>query len=412
MDDILRKTAIESERIRRTMLLDERIRKATMIDNTMRGALARHAEITRVVGNIAPKVGALAHLQDASAIQRISEMTKRVDLVGGAIGSLSNVNAVYGGVGSLAEVTRIHDQIRTFALPAIEAAMQLSAQADASGIYSAMRQLQDQTAGIRSAMESMHAPWLDVQNQLRSMGGFAELQRIGLCLKSIPTYDIELTESLRINLGDWRDTISWPQNIFSDEVARTEFYEQRGLNLELTDFPAEAFDESTAIAGLAVNPPPLIHGYISTIDAEEVDEEAEFKRTNAAHDRLQRFESQLRHFINERMTAAYGPDWIKHYVPGEIRERWVEKKKKAEHSGEKDWPLIAYADFTDYVPIIIRSDNWASVFKPVFGRAESVRESFQRLYPIRLCTMHARLITQDDELYLLVETKRILRAIN
>jgi hypothetical protein len=51
------------------------------------------------------------------------------------------------------------------------------------------------------------------------------------------------------------------------------------------------------------------------------------------------------------------------------------------------------------------------VFAPVFRRAESVRESFQRLYPIRLCTMHARIVTQDDELYLFVETKRILSAI-
>jgi hypothetical protein len=63
------------------------------------------------------------------------------------------------------------------------------------------------------------------------------------------------------------------------------------------------------------------------------------------------------------------------------------------------------------VPIITKRDNWEDIFKPFFGRAESVMESFQRLYPIRICTMHARLITQDDELYLYVETKRILSAI-
>ncbi len=51
------------------------------------------------------------------------------------------------------------------------------------------------------------------------------------------------------------------------------------------------------------------------------------------------------------------------------------------------------------------------VFKPIFKRPMLVQESFQRLYPIRMCTMHARLITQDDELYLYVETKRILKAI-
>ncbi|MGD9711724.1 MAG: hypothetical protein AB7V46_06615 [Thermomicrobiales bacterium] len=61
--------------------------------------------------------------------------------------------------------------------------------------------------------------------------------------------------------------------------------------------------------------------------------------------------------------------------------------------------------------IITRNDNWDQVFRPIFVRREFVVESFQRLYPIRLCTMHARIITQDDELYLFVETKRVLRAI-
>ena len=89
----------------------------------------------------------------------------------------------------------------------------------------------------------------------------------------------------------------------------------------------------------------------------------------------------------------------------------MDKRQKALDFGEPERPLIAYADFTDYVTIITRKDNWKAVFEDVFRRAESVTESLQRLYPIRICTMHARLITQDDELYLYVETKRILAAI-
>ena len=68
--------------------------------------------------------------------------------------------------------------------------------------------------------------------------------------------------------------------------------------------------------------------------------------------------------------------------------------------------MIAYADFTDYVLVICRRDNWR-IFKRYFGREESVRESFQRLYPIRLDTMHARQITHEDELFLYVETRRL-----
>lgn len=110
------------------------------------------------------------------------------------------------------------------------------------------------------------------------------------------------------------------------------------------------------------------------------------------------------------MTASFGKSWIKHRVPGPMRQRWCEKHESSRDEGEPERPLIAYADFTDYEPIIVRGDNWKQVFAPIFRRKTLVQESLQRLYPIRVCTMHARFITQDDELYLLAETRRILRA--
>lgn len=64
------------------------------------------------------------------------------------------------------------------------------------------------------------------------------------------------------------------------------------------------------------------------------------------------------------------------------------------------------------LPIIIRKDNWERVFEPVFRHPSLVQKSFQRLHPIRVCTMHACLITQDDELYLHVEAMRLLRAMD
>ena len=111
------------------------------------------------------------------------------------------------------------------------------------------------------------------------------------------------------------------------------------------------------------------------------------------------------------MTTAFGELWIKHRVPEAIRTRWTEKQTEARKAGRRDHRLVAFADFTDHVPIITRKDNWREVFEPVFRRREFVSESFRRLYPIRVCTMHARLITQEDELYLHVEVKGILAAI-
>ena len=300
---------------------------------------------------------------------------------------------------------------RDFRLPEIVELPKLFREFESGDAANAIKRYREEGSELRRAMESMRTPWLDVEHKLASVAGFVELQCIGHALRTGPAFDPLLTDALRVDLGDWRDKITWPSDIFTDPSARTSFYLERGFDPALTAFPPEAFEESASIAGLKELPPPLVQAYNFEAQEEEEEEESAFKRTNKAHDRLQRFETQLRRFIDERMKAAFGENWIKPKVPGDISEWWLEKQKKAEDDGGPEWPLIAYADFTDYVVIIMRKDNWNKVFRPVFKRPAFVQESFQRLYPIRVCTMHARPITQDDKLYLYVETKRILDAI-
>ena len=217
-------------------------------------------------------------------------------------------------------------------------------------------------------------------------------------------------DRLRPRLGDWRTRIDWPSAIFTDPLARSDFYVDRGLDPALTDFPVNAFDQAITIAGIKRAPPPFIRAYDHASERERDEEEAGFERTNDAHDRLQRFETHIRRFIDQRMTAAFGENWINRRVARPIRQQWNERREKAREDGEPERSLIAYADFTHYETIIVQKDNWEQVFAPVFRRKTLVQESFQRLYPIRVCTMHARIITQDDELYLFAETARLLRA--
>ena len=67
-------------------------------------------------------------------------------------------------------------------------------------------------------------------------------------------------------------------------------------------------------------------GCIDVSDREEI----ALERTNEAHDTIQRFETQLRRFIDERLTEAYGLNWTKHpYFHGDIRKQWIEKQQKA-----------------------------------------------------------------------------------
>ena len=265
---------------------------------------------------------------------------------------------------------------------------------------------------FKFSIATMKSAWLDTNNELGSVQRLFDLRVIGELVSRTSSFEWVVAESLRSMLGDWRDTITWPESIWSDLGARAEFYDDLGFDAELTDLPAPAFREASGIAHIRSEPPSLVEDYGPPVPmAPDSNEEESLARTNQAHDWLQRLESHLRDFIDHEMRATFGSDWPRHQLPNEMYDKWIAKKEAADRQGAPARPLIVYADFTDYVLIICRRDNWRQVFSSIFDREESVRESFQRLHPIRLDTMHARPITQDDELLLYVETKRLTKHI-
>lgn len=296
------------------------------------------------------------------------------------------------------------DIAERFRLPEMEALAELQNSLTQPGIAEAINRYGLEVDIVSRAMADMKSPWLDFQNQLGSISALTELHGIGHVLATMPSFDDNVTAALRLDLGDWRGPLALDPSALLDQVARSEFYVARGFDPELTAFPAPAFRDGLASAGLY----DAGEQADDKIDGEDAD--AAFMRTNEAHDRLMRFEYRLRVFIDEAMTVAVGPDWIRHRVPEPMRTAWTEKKNRGLAAGEAEQPLIAYADFTDYVAIIIRKDNWRDVFGAMLQHKPSVEESFRRLYPVRICTMHARPITQDDALFLLVEIKRLSRA--
>ena len=274
-------------------------------------------------------------------------------------------------------------------------------------ISEVLKRYKQEQSRFRRGLENMRSPWLDREQTMRSLGGIAALQGISHALRNMQAFGQDLSEALRIDLGDWRETITWRPEILKDPGARSDFYVDLGFNRALTDFPAVAFEESLDVVGLDDELPSLVSMYGEPIAASDDEAEEVLSRTNKAHDWLLRLETQVRRFIDEQMTKAFGPDWPKQQLPAGLYDSWKEKQQKARQSGGRVWALIAYADFTDYMRVIAKRDNW-SVFAPYFGRLEDVRESFQRLHPIRLDTMHARPITQDDELLLYVEVRRLV----
>ncbi len=300
-----------------------------------------------------------------------------------------------------------------FILPEVPSTVKLVQEFQESSAVEIITRYQTQAGKIQRSMEAMHTPWLDVQKTLQSVTSFTKIQGIGRMLERMPAFSDIVCEALRVDLGDWRQKIDWPEAVLTNLDEREAFYTGLGFDSSISDFPSQAFQEITKIAGLGGNPPPLISAYCELLpDVGGGIEEEGFALNKEAYDWLQRLETNLRHFIDGRMTDAFGADWPNHQLPNGLCDLWVNRSKTSINAGREPLRLICYADFSDYVRVICKRDNWNQVFSHYFCRETSVRESFQRLYPIRNDTMHARFITQDDLILMYVEAGRLIKAIS
>jgi Swt1-like HEPN len=296
----------------------------------------------------------------------------------------------------------------TFRLPRLEESRALTAQMFEA--YSLPKiHMEDAFRTLADGMKGMTTPWLDIQHELQSTKAFTALQDLGHVLNAGPSYDDRTSDLVRVALGNWQVKITLPDSVAEMET-RAALYRDRGVDAELTQFSASAFDQAISIARIKRPPPGLIITFRSPTLATSAEEEEGHALRNLAHDYLQQLESQIRQFIEMRMTAAYGANWAKQRLSAQMLSDWVEKRERHLDYGGADFPLIAFADFTHYEPIIVRKDHWKAAFAGTFGKKESVIESLQRLYPIRLATMHARPVGQEDLLLLYVEVQRLCRA--
>lgn len=107
-------------------------------------------------------------------------------------------------------------------------------------------------------------------------------------------------------------------------------------------------------------------------------------------------ETEIRRFIHNVMISHSGDGWEKHSLPPNMYNGWKEKHAEAVRKGrDPATALIEFADFTDYTPLITSNLNW-KIFEPFFGNKMLTQASFQRLFPYRLDTMHARAFAQEE----------------
>jgi hypothetical protein len=260
-------------------------------------------------------------------------------------------------------------------------------------------------AALESMAVSFKTPWIDSLRPEVSITGIASMAALSAAAQVSHPFADASVAAMRGALGDWRE-VRMPWRLLPDTNLREQFYIDRGFDTNLVRLPEPAFSEALQNLGLVL--PQAVP------EPEEIDEEEILRqRMSRVYKLLFRLERGLRAYIDRVMIEKFGSDWERHrcHGNGEIYKKWIQKRDQAVQSGLEPERLIQYADFTEYAGLITKADNWKEVFQETFDRQESVRESFQRLGPVRLCTMHARPITKTELMLASAEITRLLTAL-
>lgn len=261
-------------------------------------------------------------------------------------------------------------------------------------------------ASLSARMREMDRAWLDKSDSMASVKAFARVQAVADVLREAPPFASAVGSWLRTaGFGDWRDPIDFSSSLgMAILEGRPDVYFRQGADEDIEETPLPVFAKSAEIGGL----------FEIQADWEEewvIEPAVDAQLAQQAYARLRNFELALRKFIQNSLFLVNNK-WQKQRLPPGMLEKWKEKKDVDQRINGKSDELISYADFTDYIGIIERNDNWNEVFQPIFRRKEDIRECMQRLYPLRLAAMHARNINAMDLHNVLHETRRMISVIS
>jgi len=146
----------------------------------------------------------------------------------------------------------------------------------------------------------------------------------------------------------------------------------------------------------------LIDYKISVKESKELPEEIE----KEPHLTLDELENALRRCIKSNLENLSKNWWIER-IPLDIRQKVEERRSKDELKRE----VIQYLDFSDYLKIIMRRDNWREAFQKIFKEQEVLLAKLKELEPIRNAVRHGRMLTIEQKEKLKVYSQDILRQV-
>lgn len=261
------------------------------------------------------------------------------------------------------------------------------------GVLSELKPRPKWASEARHRLGLLPTPWVRCDLPESSLTAMTRLEALDYAVRHQDPASAELNERLMARLGDYEDDRPPAAEQIDDPIHRTGYQLERGLDPALTILP-------TTVLSLVFAPFDDADAGPLRLDPDELE--------NAVRMALKRIEHGIRRFLVERLTAAYGEDWIER-LPGPMRNGWRRARQKEIDAGRQPSEPIAYADIEDYVKIIEHQDRWSELFEPVFRDVGQIRSSLRRIAVIRNPGANFRPVTLEDLIVLSAEGVHLSR---
>ncbi|WP_340290464.1 Swt1 family HEPN domain-containing protein [Sulfitobacter pontiacus] len=331
----------------------------------------RSQQWAEVSGAVAAAHSVLARPETFDALQRIDANLKHL---------VTNVHHA---------IVPLADQLQSFSIAAAQAIHPL---------HEHFQHMETWQTSLADRMAQLNNPWAFEDHLGVSVVGFARIARLHDISSGAEPFDPAGREVFSEELGE-PVAFDEDQSPADREAAQID----AGLNAEVVAFPQNAYPHVLFSAGFelrieAVAPVRTDRGEVGQYDPQHAS-------------LLGQIENRLRAVIETELQRIEGEAWLRRRVHGDLRKKWQDRKA-AEHEQRGDsFPVLYYADFMELMHIIIEGRNWRDAFQRFFVSKEDFQVSMQRLAPVRNTIGHNRPLVRTDQLILLAEGTRILRAL-
>lgn len=260
-------------------------------------------------------------------------------------------------------------------------------------------------ATLASQLGQVDRPWAYLSDRAGSVAAFMELDAFSSTVRSLPSFGTEHGALISTELGTFDEGFVEAETT-EDEAGGEQVYTEHGRNPALIAFPTESYPTVLQAAGWTELhlPAPLPRAEDGSVVEGYSYDPAEQALVTAV-------EAHLREFVDVRMRARFGSDWLVQHVHPDRRAEWSGRRDASVARGFPQLGLIYYADFSELKDLIGKKQPWNEIFRDAFKVPEVFATSMIRMHGIRIELSHARVLTKTARLVLEVEANAIFRAI-